>query len=82
MPAAKFGVLKYRAVRDWWLSDNHRSRQYVNKQMKRALHIIKWGVGEGMKMPPEIGGLRCISLTVFRAEAHPNLSVSLASLTT
>ena len=58
--ACKFGILQYRACRDWWLSTNTRSRQYINKQMKRMLRIFKWAVGEGM-IPASIHEtLKCV----------------------
>jgi len=47
IPAAEFGVIQFRACREWWLKDPKRSRQYVNKQMKRLLRVLKWAVGEG-----------------------------------
>ena len=53
LPAGEFGIMQYRACRDWWLRDPKRSRQYVNKQMKRLLRILKWSVGEGL-IPPSI----------------------------
>lgn len=45
--------LAFRACRDWWLSDPKRSRQYVNKQSKRLLRVLKWAVGQGM-IPPSV----------------------------
>ena len=47
-PANEFGIVQFRACREWWLKDPKRSRQYVNKQMKRLLRVLKWAVGEGM----------------------------------
>ena len=41
MPAGDFGILQYRACRDWWRSTDSRSRQYINKQMKRMLRRDK-----------------------------------------
>lgn len=41
MPASKFGAKEFKAVREWWLADKSRSRQYVNKQMKRTVRIVK-----------------------------------------
>lgn len=61
LPASEFGVIQYRACRDWWLSDPKRSRQYVNKQMKRLLRVIKWGVGEGMIPPSVHQALQCVA---------------------
>ena len=37
MPAGEFGILQYRACRDWWLSTDSRSRPYIIMQMKRVL---------------------------------------------
>jgi integrase len=70
-PAAKFGVVEFKAVRAWWLEDRTRSRQYVNKQMQRTLRIVKWAVGEGL-MPPEVyTALECVdSLKKGRCEAR------------
>jgi integrase len=70
MPAKDFGILQYRACRDWWLRDPKRSRQYVNKQMKRLLRILKWSVGEGL-IPPSIHqACQCVApLKAGRTEA-------------
>ncbi len=71
--AVGFGSKEYKAVRQWWLNPSiecdgveskkgrrARSRQYVNKQMKRTLRVIKWAVGEGM-MPPECyTAIKCV----------------------
>ena len=71
--AADFSAKEYKAVRQWWLTpgvesdgseskkgQRARSRQYVNKQMKRTLRVIKWAVGEGM-MPPECyTAIKCV----------------------
>jgi hypothetical protein len=40
-----FGTTEFKVCRNWWLSDPKRSRVYVNKQMKRLIHIFKWGAG-------------------------------------
>lgn len=37
--ASDFGAVQFRAVRDWWLSDKTRSRQYINKQMRRLVRV-------------------------------------------
>jgi integrase len=70
LPAGEFGILQYRACRDWWLRDPKRSRQYVNKQMKRLLRILKWSVGEGL-IPPSIHqACQCVApLKAGRTEA-------------
>lgn len=36
------------------------SRQYINKQMKRLLRVIKWAVGQGIIPPAIIEALRCV----------------------
>lgn len=73
-PAAAFGAKEYRAIRQWWLEPagqttaeqkselrrRERSRQYVNKQMKRTLRIIKWAVGEGMMSPESYMAIKCV----------------------
>lgn len=46
--AEAFGVVAFRACRQWWLQDPKRSRQYVNRQMKRLVHVFKWAAGEGL----------------------------------
>lgn len=51
LKAKDFGVLQFRACRDWWLRDPKRSRGYVNEHSRRLLRIIKWAVGQGM-VPP------------------------------
>ena len=68
LPARMFGVVEFRAVREWWLTTpidtstmahnrkpttkpkretkppRFRTRQYINKQMKRLLRVVKWAV--------------------------------------
>lgn len=61
MPASEFGILQYRACRDWWLSTDTRSRQYINKQMKRMLRVFKWAVGEGMIPAAIHETLKCVA---------------------
>ncbi len=58
--ASEIGPPEFKAIREWWLSDKSRSRQYVNKQMKRTLRIIRWAVGEGMIQPTTVTALECI----------------------
>ncbi|MFO1065502.1 MAG: site-specific integrase [Pirellulales bacterium] len=55
-----FGAAEFKAVRQHWLSDPKRSRQYVNKCMKRTLRIIKWAVGEGMMKPDAHYSCKCV----------------------
>lgn len=52
LPVNEFGPKQYRACRDWWVRKAV-SRQYINKQSKRLIAILKWGVGEGL-VPVEI----------------------------
>lgn len=58
--ASRFGPAEFKAVRSWWLSDKSRSRQYINKQMKRTLRIIKWAVGEGMMPAANHQAIKCV----------------------
>jgi integrase len=62
MPASEFGILQYRACRDWWLSSDTRSRQYINKQMNRMLRVFKWAVGEGMIPGAIHETLKCVAI--------------------
>ena len=87
MPVNEFGILQYRACRDWWLSSDTRSRQYINKQMKRMLRIFKWAVGEGM-IPASIHDtLKCVSIlkrgrtTAHEAEKVKPVAVSMVEAT-
>lgn len=67
--AVDFGPTQFKAVRTWWINRGC-SRQYVNKQMKRIMRIIKWLVQEG-KMDATIHhALKCIDpLRRGRSEA-------------
>jgi integrase len=58
--ADAFGAIQYKAVREWWLSDPARSRSYVNKQMKRLVRVLKWGVGAGLMPPENLAIIKCI----------------------
>ncbi len=49
--ASNFTSLDFKTVREHWMNGKC-SRQYVNKQVKRLLRVIKWAVGESM-MPGE-----------------------------
>jgi integrase len=60
LPAKEFGTVQFRSVREWWLSDPSRSRQYVNKQMKRLVRIIKWAVANGMMPTENYVGIKCV----------------------
>lgn len=70
LPAKQFGILQFRACREWWLKPGTRSRQYVNKQMKRLLRVFKWMTGEGLIPSSIFESLRCVaSLQRGRSEA-------------
>lgn len=55
-----FGVTEFKAIRAWWQKDATRTRQYVNKQMKRTMRVIKWAVAEGLMSPTTHMALKCI----------------------
>jgi integrase len=69
-PASKFGVVEFRAVRQWWLDrqDGRRvrdgvkklTRQYINSQMKRLTRVIKWAVGQGTIPPSVHQAIQCV----------------------
>ncbi len=46
--ASQFTIVQFEACRDWWLSDAKRSRQYINKQSKRLLRVLKWAATKRM----------------------------------
>lgn len=83
-PAAEFGVLEFRAVRDWWLKSGDRCRQYINRQMKRTIRIVKWGVGEAMVPPSVHEALKCVAPLregkTTAKEAPPVLPVDAATV--
>ena len=60
-PALNFGTTEFKVCRNWWLSDPKRSRVYVNKQMKRLVHVFKWGAGQGMVPASIHETLRCVA---------------------
>lgn len=77
LKAKDFGVVQYRACRDWWLQDPKRSRPYVNEQSKRLLRILKWGVGQGMVPPVVYQSCQCVeSLKAGRCTAPETKPVS------
>lgn len=60
LPANEFGPAQFRVVRDWWLQDESRSCQYINKQMKRLIRVVKWAVAQAM-LPPETHlAIKCV----------------------
>lgn len=60
LAATKFGPSQYRAVRSEWLKDASRCRQYINKQMKRLLSILKWGASMGYITGENFIGCQCV----------------------
>jgi integrase len=71
LPAARFGPLEYRAIRQWWLDRDGRkrkgedeakklTRQYVNAQMKRLTRMVKWAVGQGSIPPSVHQAIKCV----------------------
>lgn len=58
--AKDFGVVQFRACRDWWLKNPKRSRGYINEHARRLLAIIKWGVGQGMVPPSVYQACKCV----------------------
>lgn len=59
-PAKLFGPAEFKACRQWWLQDPDRTRQYVNKQAKRLLRVIKWAVSEGLMLADSHAGCKCV----------------------
>lgn len=87
LPASEFGPAQYKAVRAEWLSEASRSRQYVNKQMKRLLRVIKWAVSEGMMPASSYEACRCVGplkqgrCDAREAEAVTSVSEALVNAT-
>ncbi len=104
LPSKMFGVIEYRAVRKWWLSNpietsamaqnrkpstklkssasepRYRSRQYINKQMKRLLRVIKWGVAAGMVPSDNHIAIKCVDpLKRGRTEAPEAKAITAVS---
>ena len=48
LKASEFDIVQFEVCRDWWLSEPKRSRQYVNKQSKRLLRVLKWAATKRM----------------------------------
>ncbi len=78
--ADEFEVVSFSACREWWLSDPKRSRQYVNRQMKRLVHVFKWGAGEGLISATVYQTLACVATLkkgrMTAKDAKPVLPVS------
>lgn len=79
LPADQFETTHFRSCQAWWLSDPGRSRQYINKQSKRLLRVIKWAVGEALMRSSAYEACRCVpSLKKGRSsapEAEPTTPV-------
>ncbi len=60
LPSDQFGPAEFRAVREKWLEDPSRSRQYINKQMKRLLAILKWGTSFGYVKAEHFIACQCV----------------------
>ncbi len=58
--AHNFGPAEFKACRSWWLDSPNRTRQYINKQAKRLLRIVKWAVAEGMIPPANYQAIKCV----------------------
>lgn len=75
LPAKDFDTIQFLAVREWWLGGNEvrskvRSRQFVNKLMKRLVRIIKWAVAAKMMPVANYGATSCVDhLRVGRTQA-------------
>jgi integrase len=57
--ASEFGPKQFKASRQWWI-DKRVSRQYVNKQAKRLVRAIKWGVSEGIIPASVHHAIKCV----------------------
>lgn len=55
-----FSPVEFKACRAWWLKRGV-SRQYINKQAKRLLRILKWATGEGMFPSSVFQSIECIA---------------------
>jgi integrase len=54
-----FGIAQFKSCRQYWI-DRKCSRQYVNKQTKRLLRVVKWWVAEGIAEPTLHQALKCV----------------------
>ncbi len=61
LPANEFGINQFKTCRQWWIDERGCSRQYSNKQAKRLLRLLKWGVEAGMVSSSIIEALRCVA---------------------
>jgi integrase len=76
-PARSFGPAEFKACRQWWLTNPDRTRQYVNKQVKRLLRVIKWAVSEGKMRPEAHMACKCVEpLKLGKCRAPESLKVT------
>ena len=61
LPSESFGPTEYRACREWWLRDSRRSRQYINKQMKRLLRVLKWATSHSHVKADNFIACQCVA---------------------
>lgn len=77
LKAKDFGVVQFRACREWWLRDPNRSRGYVNEHSGRLLRILKWAVGQGMIPSSVYETCKCVeSLKTGRTTAPETKKVT------
>ncbi len=91
LKASDFGPPEFKAVRAFWLETPApkvrkdksvriipgRSRQYINKQMKRTLLIVKWAVASGMMPADNYTAIKCVdSLKCGRCDAKESTPVT------
>jgi len=75
--ARSFGPAEFKSCRQWWLTNPDRTRQYVNKQVKRLLRVIKWAVSEGMMPPESHAACKCVEpLKLGKCRAPESLKVT------
>lgn len=69
-PLAEFGPNHLRAVRDAMIESDW-SRGYINRQVNRLRHMVKWAVGRDMVNPSVLERLRAVeSLSAGRTDAR------------
>jgi len=74
MPAAEFGPLKLRALREkWQSSDRKRARRTVNGYVAEVKHMFKWAVSHELVPPSVFHGLTTVQgLRAGRSAARGN----------
>lgn len=69
LPVEHFGPGEFKTIQKWWLARKSRRRQthprplsrvFINRQMKRLLRMVRWGVSEGMVPPSHVVALQCV----------------------